>query len=360
MNQEAHPKRILHVITSLRTGGAEKLLSILIPQLKKEGDIVELLLFDGTVTPIYRAASDAGIKIHWLRSNPNVYALSNIWRLLKYMKRYDIIHTHNTACQLFVPIAKILSGSCATLITTEHNATNRRRNLSIFKHIDKWMYSRYKKIICIANQTAHNLKEYIGDLSKITIVFNGININEFIGEIITPQDNMPVIITMIAAFRKQKDQDTLVRAMTLLPDNYILRLIGDGERRFKIESLAQSLNVAHRTFFLGDRNDIPHILKESHINVLSSHWEGLSLSSLECMASGAPFIASDVDGLHEIVNRHGILFPKGDYKKLAEEILKICTDPLLYRMTARKCREKAMQYDISKTAALYREIYYSV
>ena len=98
--------RILHVITSLQTGGAEHLMVDLLPLLRSNGkNTVELLLFDGRRTPFMEELESRGILIHKLGYGVNVYNPANIFKLIRYMGQYDIIHTHNTACQLFVPIA---------------------------------------------------------------------------------------------------------------------------------------------------------------------------------------------------------------------------------------------------------------
>ena len=103
--------RILHVITSLRTGGAEHLMVDLLPALRALGNDVELLVFDGTPTPFMRQLEEEGVTIHCLGFGGSPYHPKNILRLCKYMRRYDVIHTHNTACQLFAPI-EIGRASC--------------------------------------------------------------------------------------------------------------------------------------------------------------------------------------------------------------------------------------------------------
>ena len=108
---------------------------------------------------------------------------------------------------------------------------------------------------------------------------------------------------------------------------------------------------------MGVRQDVPEILESSDILVLSSHWEGLSLSSIEGMASGRPFIASDVDGLREIVGGAGALFPHGDDQELATQIQYLCENPDEYKAVAQRCQERARQYDISSMAANYLKLY---
>ena len=75
------------------------------------------------------------------------------------------------------------------------------------------------------------------------------------------------------------------------------------------------------------------------------------------MASGRPFIASDVDGLREMVGGAGVLFTHGDAKVLAEKIQWLCEHPDEYKQVAARCQEKAKQYDISIMARKYLDLY---
>jgi len=354
--------RILHVITSLKTGGAERLMVDLLPLLRDAGrNDVDLVVFNGVRTPFMEMLEEKGIRVIKLSMGSNVYHPMNIFRLVRYMSSYDIIHTHNTACQLFTPIAKFLRGSMCTLVTTEHNTTNRRRDKWWFKPIDRLMYSQYAFIVCISDKASANLKIYIGDDFSIVTVFNGININRFL---------MPVndkighskhfVIVMIAGFRLQKDHETVLKAMTHLPDNYSLKLVGDGVKAEALKKMTTELGLDDRVSFLGVRQDVPDILEQSDVVVLSSHWEGLSLSSIEGMASGRPFIASDVDGLHEMVDGAGVLFEHGNDKDLAQKIQWLCEHPDEYRSVAQKCQEKAKQFDIHITAQKYLDLYQQV
>ena len=79
--------KILHIITSLQTGGAEKLMVDLLPRLRDLGNEVELLLFDGTRTALYNELEQANIKIRCLSIGGNVYNPLNIFKLRKYLKK---------------------------------------------------------------------------------------------------------------------------------------------------------------------------------------------------------------------------------------------------------------------------------
>ena len=355
--------RILHVITTLDTGGAERLMVDLLPLLKDKGNQVELLLFNGFMTPFRKELEDRGITIHELCVNErggNVYAPIHIFRLRQYMKGYDIIHTHNTACQLYVPIAKLLARSRAKLVTTDHNTTSRRRTLWWFRPIEKWMYRQYENIVCIGDMSRENLEQYLSKGGKACVIYNGVDTERFIRPVKDISAKETFVVTMVAGFRPQKDQDTLLRSFTHLPFNYQLRLVGAGEREQALKSLCQELNLGERVDFMGPRMDVPEILEQSDVVVLSSHWEGLSLSSIEGMASGRPFVASDVDGLHEIVVNAGVLFPHGDDLALAQSIQELCENPDYYRKVAEACQCRAKEYDISKMADAYNKLYQSL
>ncbi len=358
--------KILHVITSLHTGGAEKLMVDLLPLMKSEGHEVELLVFDGTPTPFMQQISDNGITIHSLSAGGNIYNPINIIRLTRFIRKYDIIHTHNTACQLFTPIAKVLTLGGAKLVTTEHNTTNRRRDKWYFKPLDRWMYKQYAAIIAISEKASILLKEYINPKNLLTIN-NGIKVKQFAeaqplcpSSLIPNYDENDIILTMVAGFREQKNQDCVIRALTHLPSNYKLCLVGDGIRRPALEKLISDLKLNSRISLLGIRSDIPQILKTSHICILASHWEGLSLSSVEGMASGRPFLASDVDGLREVVDGNGILFDDGNDILLADKIKGLIDNPNLYAEIGRKCANAALQYDIQLTADKYLQLYHSL
>lgn len=352
--------RILHVITSLRTGGAEKLMVDLLPRLKAKDLDVDLLLFDGTDTPFRREVETAGIKVFDLGIGGSVYSPLRLIRLLPFMRKYDVVHTHNTAPQMFAALCSIFSKT--KLVTTEHGGSNRRRSIRGFKLIDKWMYNRYNRVICIAAKTEKNLCEYLGKCkTKILTINNGVDIAKYSGA--TPSDELERLVPgsrkliMVAGFRWEKDQDTLIRALCLLPDKFHLFLVGDGVRRPELEALSKELALDARIHFLGLRTDVAELLHAADYVIMSSHFEGLSLSSVEGMAVGKPMLASDVDGLREVVGGAGILFPHGDSKALAARILEFDTNVEKYRTIASTCGHRAAQFDISAMAEKYSQLY---
>lgn len=353
--------KILHVITSMHLGGAERLLVDILPDLTDVyGLEVDLLLFDGADTILKKQLIDRGIKVLQLSDGGSVYNPLYILKLARIIGRYDIVHTHNSSCQLFVVLAKCLSRVKTKLVTTEHSTDNRKRNIRYFYPIDLFMYKRYDSIISISDVATSKLNEYThNQLTQIETISNGVKTRNYMSA--EPYAEMrqadTKIIIMVAAFRIGKRQDVLLKAMRHLPDSYKLWLVGDGINRKPFEQLSQQLGVSERVTFFGLRDDVPRLLKTADYVVMSTHYEGMSLSNIEGMASGKPFLGSNVTGVKEITAGAGILFEEEDDKQLAAEILDLESHPQRRQEVIGHCLERAAAYDISHTIKAYHDIY---
>lgn len=353
--------RILHVINTLKTGGAEKLVSEIVPLLIKMGHEVEVAIFVGGGTPFYQALKDSGVSVHVFSAKGSVYNPCHIVRLRRLIKQFDVIHTHNTSPQLFAAIASLFIKT--TLVTTEHSTENRKRSNPILKLLDRWMYGQYNKIICISNQVEKLIYEYLPSITnKLITIYNGIDIDKY--KIAAPL-NLPkpkkFIICMVAGFRYQKDHETALKALSHLDKTqYELWLVGDGVRRPLIEDTIKALGLTENVKLWGIRMDVPSLLKRSDIVLQSSHIEGFGLAAVEGMAAGRAVVASDVPGLHEVVENAGVLFKHGDDIELSNTIKRLAEDSEMRSTIARKCSERAEVFSISRMVDAYSQLYNSL
>lgn len=364
--------KILHVITSLQTGGAETLVVNLIPRLEALGHELGLVVFNGERTPLMQRLEREcpECKIYCLGAS--FYNPCYIVKLMQIMRKYDVVHTHNSSPQLFAAIANLWCRK--KLVTTEHSTNNRKREQGgILRIMDKWMYRRYDKVICISVIAKDSLEKYLlgkepetSNINHITnricTINNGVDVELFrnaqpIEELKTEK----FVVVMVAGFREAKDQDTVIRAMAILPrGEYELWLVGDGTRKRELEQEAAGLQLQDSVRFLGLRMDVPQILKTADVVVMSSHWEGLSLSNIEGMSAGKPFVASDVNGLREVTDGYGILFQHENEKELADILLRLSKDQDYYQQVAKRCLARAKEYDIHQTVSQYHHIYLDV
>ena len=361
--------RILQVVTSLEMGGAEMLIVNMIPRLQSLGHIVDLCVFNGVETPLMQRLRRESPQTKIYALGHGVYNPLYILKLIKIMRNYDIVHTHNSSPQLFVAIAKLF---CSVgLVSTEHTTSNRKRNWKWYAPIESWMYGQYAHVACISKVAEKKLREYIGgrwlDKSsdryhRISTINNGIDVKSISkatpnAELLSLKAHRKAIL-MVAGFREAKDQDTVVKALSLLDRNkFEVWFAGIGVRQNIVKHLVDTLGVSDRVRFLGLRMDIQNVLRAANMIVMSSHWEGLSLSNIEGMSAHKPFIASKVNGLREVTEGYGILFEHRDARGLAAEIEHLSKDSQYYQQVANACYERAKQFDIDNMIMAYERMY---
>ncbi len=360
--------KILQVITSLGTGGAETLVFNLIPRLIKLGHQVDLCLFNAKPAPLLEKLKKSDLHINIYEFGRSYYNPLYIFKLAKIIKDYDIVHTHTSSPQLYAAIANLLHHK--KLVTTEHSTYNRKRDHFFLKCSDRWMYHQYDSIICISQIAENILKDYLNaseDFSKrIQTINNGVDVELFhhansADRKALGSEEKRFVVAMVAGFREGKDQDTAIKAIAQLPkEKFELWLVGDGVRRAEIEKCIQQEHAGDQVKLLGVRMDVPHILKAADVIVMSSHWEGLSLSNIEGMSAGKPFVASNVNGLREVTDGYGILFEDSNSKELAAIIQRLAEDKPYYQHVADQCYLRAKQFDISITTQQYNDIYMSL
>lgn len=360
--------KVLGVINGLGTGGAEKLILDTAPLLRDKIDIHFLFLEEKNY-PFEKKFKEIFKGTYFFSKWKSVYNPLHIITLSKKLKNYEVVHVHLFPAFYWVVMAKFLTFSKVKVVLTEHSTSNRRMRSAWLKMIDTFMYRRLSAIITISEEVDAKLKNYLKwSNNRFYLIKNGVNLETIAKSntidkpmIIGQKESNPFIILQVSSFHHPKDQATVIKSLKLLPSNVLLVLAGTGVDLKKSIDLAESLNLTNRVIFLGVRTDIPALLKTADVVVLSSHYEGLSLSSIEGMASGRPFIASDVPGLRLVVQGAGLLFEDGNEKELANHIAKLMNDAAYYHQIATACQERAREYDIKKMVdaqvKLYQELH---
>lgn len=363
--------RILHIIDTLSMGGAENLLIGLAGYQVKMGNTVTVApLVCSDHTPVRDKLEEKGVKVNSFKSTGSVYNPFFIARIVNVLKRYDIIHVHLFPALYWAGLAKMLSGTKVSLVYTEHSTKNRRRS-NVFLHaIDVFVYKYgYKKIIACSDKALETFREAYPSVKNVSAINNGVDTSIFYeaepykkNDLLGVDENV-FIVTMVARFMTMKRQDTIVEAISKLPNNIHAVFVGgnpNDEGLVRVKELADEKNVSDRVHFLFIRKDVPRILKTSDVVIMASDYEGLSLSSIEGMAAGKPFVATNVNGLREVVQGAGVLFENNDCDALKNIILKLYTDKSFYDDVATKCFERAKCYDVIGMGEAYTNAYIEV
>lgn len=163
-----------------------------------------------------------------------------------------------------------------------------------------------------------------------------------------PQDAF--VLMYAAEFSARKSQAVLIRAMEQLPEHVVLVLAGDGVLRPECRALAQRLEVDRRVVFPGHMGDMAACCAMADAAVSASRIEGLPFNVMEAMYAGLPVVASEVKGHRDLITEGetGLLYPYGDGKACAEQILRLLDSEKLRQALAERAKERAMQYGLER------------
>ena len=354
------------VNNNLGSGGAEKLIYDMALRLHMRGIDFLVVLLTSSGDVYGRKLQDIGVEVVYLNDSfKDIYSPLTIMKLAKVLKNVDVVHTHVFPAQYDVALLRLyfwVINKKVKLITTEHSTHNRRRNSNVFKPIERLVYNQFDKVICITDETLSSLSSWLGwslNDKKFEVIHNGVDVELYrIADSLERSDlNLPpnnVVLLQVSRFSPEKDQATVIRALDLLPDNYVLLLVGEGPLEPSLRKLTNDLNLKHRVQFLGFRHDVPSLMKMSDIIIQSSNWEGFGLTAVEGMAAGKIVFGSNVPGLSGVINDERYLFDAGDEVKLAEMI----ADADLNKIDITQVK-RAELFDVDIMLDKYMKIYMS-
>jgi glycosyltransferase involved in cell wall biosynthesis len=194
------------------------------------------------------------------------------------------------------------------------------------------------------------------------VIPNGIEVQRF--EL--PRRPVPGRILMVGRLAPPKRPDLALRALALLrrtrPEAE-LHVVGDGTLRPEAERLAGELGLGEAVRFLGTRADLPELLAESDCLLLASDYEGFPLVVIEAMAAAVPVVATDVGGIHELIEhgRTGFVAAAGDAAALAGALEVVFADPQQARRLGEQGRQVArarlaIEQMIAQVLDVYAEV----
>lgn len=361
---------VLHLISSLGYGGAERLITDLAPALKRMGVKTSVGVLSRTA-PLQQSLEDAGIPIFHLPGEGTVYDFKKMLNLhrataaLTRQLRADVVHTH-----LYLPDLLALSIAPASRhVSTLHNVDawwRDRRAKSWLKTRATALAFKLRKTVLVA--VAEDVREAAAvalrtEVNSIRLINNGIIVEKYEADRTRPVAGR---IVQVGRFYPQKSHATAIRAFAelsaLLP-NITLDLIGDGPLRAEIISQVERYRLSGRVNFLGNVSNVASLLSQSDIFWMPSQYEGFSIACAEAIASGLPIVATDVPGLRTMIDDgvNGFLVPFGDSHALAERTRALLSSPELMRQISAANRSTAIsRLGIETCAKKYFDVYREV
>lgn len=310
--------RVLHVISEMGAGGAEALVS-------------GMALAGTDVGWESAVASGGGFRADVLRANglpvfdvpvarrSAVGVLRAAWATRVAVRRFkpDVVLAHNVSASLVARIA----APRRPLVTVFHGVADAdvAGAVRVLRRVSD-------AVVAVGSASAARLLD--AGLESVVIpnaVFPSLpqadraTVRKSLG---TAPD-VPVALCP-ARLEPQKRHDVLLDAWAQVPGDAELWLAGDGSLRAELEARRPA-----RVRFLGTRTDVRDLLEAADVTVLTSDWEGMPIALLESLAAERPVVATDVDGVREVLaGGGGVLVPRRDPASAAKALRDLLCSPV--------------------------------
>lgn len=335
--------RVLHVITSLHRGGAQRHLHILMAGQRAAGWSVDLAyLKDPYLVNQFQSVAGRVIDLR-AQATVNPLVIPRLIRLIR-AGQYDVIHTHLLKADAYGAVAARLAGG-AVLISSKHNdeAVLRRPLVGL-------IHGRLARLTDRVIVLSEHVGRYMRDRGRVPAerlrrVYYGITPDAgaapaaaraaIRAEFGVPAQ-APLLLTIGRLDPQKGHLDLLAALRQVVAALPTVQLIVAGAPQQASAAYEQSLRaaaaapeLAARVHWAGHRDDVPALLAACDIVVQPSHWEGFGLVLVEAMAAQRPVMATAVSAIPEVVRdgETGLLVPPHDPHALARALLQLCGDP---------------------------------
>ena len=348
--------KILHVLYSGMGGHGNVFFSMV--KADTSGSFQYEALFNGIEdirSEYIEKCSRLGITWNFVKKKPGL-DIGFYKNLIAAIKKSDaeIIFLHGSTQVLWAKLAIVLGKQKRLLIVRETQA-------NLLKTKQDWVWLKTAmlfagKIIFLSENYKQEIKKKLSFLyreNKIEVIPNGIDLEKF--KPVLKINKNKIVLGMQSRLVKIKDHITLLQAFALVSArnshaNYMLKIAGDGEYRTTLEGCARGLNITQNVEFTGmlNEDDLVDFIQSLDIYIHASLGETMSTAIMQAMACEVPIIASDVDGISNMIEngKTGILVPVKNKNKLAEEMERLVNDTKL-------------QYTLGKNALQYAKEHFS-
>lgn len=362
------PVRVAFCITDLDPGGAERALFEIVKRLDKSrwkphiyclsegGKLVSRFEQEGIGVSCFAAKSNKDLRVLlWLKRELKHFAP----QILQGFLFHGNIASRLSGCWAGVPVR--LAG---------HRVAEKQKKWHLlFDRLTAGFVSHH---VCVSQGVANFIRQKLRlNKEQITVIGNGVDpsvspaatnaIREELG-----LSKSTRIVLAVGRLHFQKGFDILIEAIASVVDqidDIHLLIVGDGPEKDNCEQLISRFALERTVTMTGYRTDIPELMSEAAIYVLSSRWEGMPNVVLQAMQSQLPIVAFDVEGISELIQDQvsGRIVKPASAKDLGRVISELLTDQpacSLYSENAEAIVLKEFTWE--RIAQLYDQLYSSL
>lgn len=274
-------------------------------------------------------------------------------------KQVDVLHLHGYGATTFGRAV----GALRRIPTIVHEHAN-LTDTPWYQKIADWCLEPATDIaLAVSKSTADFvIKAREIPTAKVKVVYLGVPLEEFsrersAGEIAAARHELGIApgemaVGTVTRLHESKGNSYLVEAAAqVVRERPAARffLVGEGPLLSDLQAQASALGLADKFVFAGFRRDVAGTLSAFDLVVFPSLWEGTPLTVFETLAMGKPVVATDADGLLDVLKdgRDALIVPKRNAARLAEAIVRALDDPALRERLGAQARQTGQQYDIA-------------
>jgi len=307
---DGRPLRVVHVITTLTTGGAERQLVMLVQRSTSQTTTV-CLYGSGPVGDAMVARGDR-VQVLGMDGWRKPLAVLRLARLLRALAP-DVVHVHLLAAQLWgIPAARL--AGVPVVVSSEHSlmadTVEGRPHAWWLRGLYRGLERLATHTVAVSATTAERLEGWGVAPQRITVVDNGIDVEALApraadraavrAELAVADDD--VALAVVGRLDPVKRVDEVLRAVAprLLAGGHVLLVAGAGDLRAELEALAGSLGIAGAVRWLGPRGDVPRVLAAADALLSASRDETFGMAVVEAVAGGLPVVFVECPALTEL------------------------------------------------------------
>lgn len=342
---------IVHIITKLELGGAQKVCLTLCKKLPELG--TKTILISGTHGPLVSEAQQL-TNVLLLDNLTREISHKNIIRELKLFfklikilknlkKKYPtiIVHTHSTKAGICGRWAAFFAGIKPRIHTIhgfgfhEHQSWASWIPIYMLEYITSIITTKY---ICVSEKDRDTgIKFFPRFSNKNTVIRAAVDYEKYYipARTFTARAHPFFTFGTIACFKPQKNIfDTLKAFQYTHTYNPATRLeiIGDGEQRAQIAAWITEHELTHAILLHGWQHHIAPFLAQWDTFILTSLWEGLPCAIIEARLSKLPVLSYNTGGISEVIfsGKNGYIYPQKSWKLLAQDMITLSHNKSLH------------------------------
>ena len=284
-------------------------------------------------------------------------------------KRADIVHLHGYGATTFGRMCAWRMGIPAIL----HEHANHGDTPWFQKVADRLLAPHTDIAIAVSESTGEfTTRARLMPAERTKVVYLGAPLDEFARErsereIAVARQAMGIapgtiaIGTVTRLMPSKGNQYLIDAAPKILEKHPDVRffIVGEGELQGELEAQARALDLGDRLIFSGFQRDVAAALSAFDLVVFPSLWEGTPLTVFEALAMGKPSVATDADGLLDVLTDRAdaLIVKKADAAALAAAVSRLIETPQIAAGLAEQARQTGRRYDIAAFVRKMERLY---